>query len=131
MNRAKLSNQRIAAAAFGLLALGSLIGALVYAGAIPFHQPGEKVISITARRFRYEPATLSLRRGEPVILELNSIDIVHGFNLPDFKIRTDVLPGQKRRVRIVPDKVGSFGFHCDNFCGIGHEEMAGILNVVE
>ena len=131
MNRRQLFNRRLAATTVGLLALGVLAGALGYAGAIPLLKPREKVISITARRFRYEPATLTLKRGEPVILEFNSIDVVHGFNLPGFGVRTDVLPGQKQRVRIVPDKVGTFGFHCDNFCGIGHEEMAGVLKVVE
>jgi cytochrome c oxidase subunit II len=131
MNGGKTPDRRIAATAIGLVGLSVLAGALVYAGVIPFHKPGEKVISITARRFQYEPASLTLKKGQPVILEFNSIDVVHGFNLPDFKIRADVVPGQKRRVRIVPEKVGSFGFHCDNFCGMGHEEMAGILNVVE
>jgi cytochrome c oxidase subunit II len=130
MNAGTLLNRPVAATAIGLVALGFLAGALVYAG-VPFFNPGERVVSITARRFRYEPATLTLRKGEPVILELSSVDFVHGFNLPDFKVRTDVPPGQKRRVRIVPDRVGSFGFRCDNFCGIGHEEMVGVLNVVE
>jgi cytochrome c oxidase subunit 2 len=66
-----------------------------------------------------------------VVLVFSSVDVTHGFNLPDFDVRTDVVPGQKRRVRIVPDKVGSFAFLCGNFGGIGLEEMAGMLNVVE
>jgi cytochrome c oxidase subunit 2 len=117
--------------AIAVLALGALVGVLVATQALPFSRPAEKVIRITAQRFRYEPATVTLKRGEPVTLELRSVDVVHGFNLPDLKVRTDVPPGQTRRIRIVPDKIGQFSFHCDNFCGIGHEEMAGVLNVVD
>jgi cytochrome c oxidase subunit 2 len=131
MNRRMFSARQIATVTGLLLALGILGVALVCMGGIPLLAPGEKVISITARRFQYEPAIVTLRRGEPVILELHSIDVVHGFNLPDLGVRTDVLPGQARRVRIIPDRVGTFGFHCDNFCGIGHEEMAGVLTVIE
>jgi cytochrome c oxidase subunit II len=54
-----------------------------------------------------------------------------GFNLPDFKTRADIVPGKTTRVRLVPDKAGSFVFLCDVFCGIGHEGMSGKLTVVE
>ena len=131
MNRRVLFRHLIAFIVVGLLALSTVAAALAYARAVRFFDSGEKVVAITAHRFRYEPATVTLKKGEPVILEFRSIDVTHGFNLPDLGVRTDVVPGQKRRVRIVPEKVGSFPFHCDNFCGIGHEEMAGMLNVVE
>jgi cytochrome c oxidase subunit 2 len=32
-------------------------------------------------------------------------------------------------VRIVPDKAGTFAFHCDVFCGDGHEGMTGEIVV--
>jgi heme/copper-type cytochrome/quinol oxidase subunit 2 len=31
------------------------------------------------------------------------------------------------RVRIVPQKTGTFEFHCDNFCGIDPENMNGTI----
>jgi cytochrome c oxidase subunit 2 len=33
------------------------------------------------------------------------------------------------RVKLKPERAGRFGFLCDNFCGSGHEEMAGIIVV--
>jgi cytochrome c oxidase subunit 2 len=54
---------------------------------------------------------------------------VHGFNLPDFGVRTDVLPGKVTRIRFTPDKTGEFVFFCDVFCGDGHEQMSGVLTV--
>jgi cytochrome c oxidase subunit 2 len=54
-----------------------------------------------------------------------------GFNVPDLGARADILPGQVARVRLVPDKVGTFEFHCDIFCGSGHEQMSGTIVVTE
>ena len=66
----------------------------------------------------------------PVIIELTSLDRDHGFNIPDLGVRVDVAADKAVRVRIVPDKAGTFLFHCDVFCGSGHEEMAGRIVVV-
>jgi cytochrome c oxidase subunit II len=94
-------------------------------------QPKEKVIRIDAKRFDYTPGELTLKKGEAVILELTSSDVLMGFNLPDFNLRADVIPDKVTRVRFVPDKTGSFTFLCDIFCGTKHEEMNGRLTVIE
>jgi len=94
-------------------------------------QPKEKVIKIVAKRFKYTPGKLTLKKGAPVILEFTSEDVAMGFNLPDFNLRSDMLPGKVMRVRFVPDKTGTFTFLCDIFCGTGHEEMHGQLAVVD
>src|SRR3954467_8241175 len=77
------------------------------------------------------PGELTLKKGEPVILELTSRDVRMGFNLPGFNLRADMVPDKVTRVRFVPDKTGTFTFVCDIFCGGGHEEMSGKLLVVE
>ena len=93
--------------------------------------PTERHIAIKASRFVYMPARIVLKKGEPVVLELTALDRLHGFDLPDMHIRTDVLPGKVSEIRIVPDRVGTFDFHCDNFCGSGHESMAAVIVVEE
>jgi cytochrome c oxidase subunit 2 len=93
--------------------------------------PKEKTISVVTQRFNYSPAQVTIRKGEPVVLEFTSKDVLMGFALPDFNVRADIVPGKVTRVRLVPDKTGSFTFLCDIFCGAGHEEMNGRLNVVE
>ena len=92
-------------------------------------QPAEPVIKITAKKFEYSLRTLTLKKGVPVVLELTALDRVHGFNLPDFGVRSDVVPGKVTRIRFTPDKTGEFVFFCDLFCGDGHEEMSGVLTV--
>jgi len=90
----------------------------------------EKVIQVTAEKFKFTPATIEVKVGEPVVLELSSLDRKHGFQVPDLKIDESIEPGKVTRVRIVPDKAGTFPFHCDIFCGSGHEEMAGEIVVM-
>lgn len=89
----------------------------------------ERVIQIEARKFRFAPNVIELKKGETVVLELTAVDFPHGFSVPDFRIREDLIMGKPVRVTIKADKVGQFGFLCDNFCGGGHEEMAGTIIV--
>lgn len=91
----------------------------------------ERVIRITAKRFEYDPAQIVLKRGEPIVLELTSLDRDHGFKSEELGLRADVKPGQVTRVRLVPEQVGRFPFACDVFCGDGHEDMTGEIDVVE
>ena len=91
----------------------------------------EQVIQITAKRFEYSPKEITVKKGVPVVLEFTSLDRLHGFNCPGLKIRTDIHPGKVNPLRFVPDKAGTFPFHCDNFCGSGHEGMKGTIVVTE
>ena len=89
----------------------------------------ENVIQVTAERFKFTPAVIQLKVGEPVVLELTALDRKHGFQVPDLKIDETIEPGKVTRVRIVPDKAATYDFHCSVFCGSGHEEMAGQIVV--
>jgi cytochrome c oxidase subunit 2 len=105
--------------------------AAVWGGqAVPPANGAERVVKVTARKFSYNPDVIELEVGVPAVIELTSLDREHGFTIPDLGLRIDVEPGKTARVRVVPDKVGTFPFHCDIFCGSGHEEMAGRIVVV-
>jgi cytochrome c oxidase subunit 2 len=107
---------------------------LVLIGSTASHvtaEPTERVIKITAKAFEYVPNEIKLKKGEPVVMELTSQDLFHGFNISDLGLRADLPPGKTARVQLTPDKTGDFEFHCDNFCGTGHENMNGVIHVVE
>jgi len=113
-----------------LAALGALVLGAGTVGLRAAAAPEEQVIKVLARKFTYSPNKLMLKKGVPVILELTTADVLMGFSVPDFDIREDIIPGQVRRVRLVPDKTGTFAFLCDIFCGSGHETMSGTITVV-
>ena len=81
--------------------------------------------------YEYNPKEINLKKGVPAVLEFTSLDRLHGFNCPELGIRADIHPKKVVRVKVVPQKVGDFEFHCDNFCGSGHAEMTGMIHVVE
>jgi len=93
--------------------------------------PAEREIHITAKKFDFTPDTITLKKGEPVVLVISSQDRNHGFNLRGFGIRADIKPGGTARIRFTPNKTGRFTFSCDVFCGDGHEDMTGTIVVTE
>jgi cytochrome c oxidase subunit II len=99
------------------------------AGTICAADQKEIVIKITAKKFEYSPSSIKIKKGIPVILELTSLDRLHGFNCPKLGVRTDIEPGKISRVRILAQKAGVYEFHCDIFCGDGHEDMYGKIIV--
>ena len=86
-------------------------------------------VRIGSKKFEFHPAKVTVKLGQPVILVLMSEDRIHGFKLPEFGIRVDVVPGQETRVPLTPTKAGSFAFLCDVFCGDGHDDMDGTIVV--
>lgn len=114
--------RRRISAAIVLIGVGGL-------GAIAAAQTGEQVVRVLARKFDFTPNTIQLKKSVPVVLEFTTADVPMGFNAPDLGVRTDILPGKVARLRIVPDKAGTFDFVCDIFCGSGHEDMTGTIVV--
>lgn len=105
-------------------------GAVAAAGLVHVAaQPPERVIAVRTFKFAFDPSVIHLKKGEPVIFELTANDVFMGFSAPDFNVRSDVIPGKTMRLRLVPDKAGTFTFLCDVFCGDGHESMHGTLVV--
>ena len=116
--------RRLLAATAGTVVAGVALSARVLA------QPAEQVIRITARKFVFLPRQITLKKGVPVVLEFVAPEVVMGFSAPDFNLRTDIIPGEVARVRLLPQRTGTFEFLCDIFCGDGHEGMHGTIEVV-
>ena len=91
----------------------------------------ESRITVAAMKFEFSKKEIRVRKGEPVTLVLTASDFVHGFSVPDFNVRTDLVPGKPVEVTFVPDRTGRFIFLCDNFCGEHHDGMSGMLVVTE
>ena len=119
----------------GVIMLLSTFLVLAFAlGASAAEQMGqsEQVIKISAKKFEYSPNEIRIKKGVPVVLEFTSLDRVHGFSVPDLGgVRATIEPGKVTQVRIVAPKAGTYEFHCDLFCGDGHEGMTGKIIVEE
>ena len=113
--------------AFGALTLSAIAAAAAAVAAQT--QPQAQLVKLTVKKFEYSPERVTVRKGIPVVIEITSLDRIHGFKLPDFNLRTDVIPGEVARVSFTPSEEGEFPYLCDVFCGDGHENVTGTLVV--
>lgn len=111
------------------LALGAGPLLLAAGRSVPAQTGEAQVVKIVAQRFHYTPGEFRVKAGLPVLLEFTSLDFVHGFNMPDLKVRADLVPGRVTRVPLPAAKPGTYEFVCDNFCGDHHEDMSGRMIV--
>lgn len=77
------------------------------------------------------PAVITVKKGDTVVLQLTSSDVVHGFSMKGYGIfiNDGIQPGQPVIVKFVADRTGDFAFSCNAICGKYHEKMKGILRV--
>jgi len=110
-------------------ALGAAAGLAAVVGLV--RAQGEpRVIRVLAKKFEYVPSEITLERGAPVVLELSADEVTMGFYSPGLGLRAEIVPGRPVRLPVRPPVAGDFEFHCDIFCGEGHEDMNGMFHVV-
>jgi cytochrome c oxidase subunit II len=66
---------------------------------------------------------LHLVVGRPVAFHVTSLDVMHSFNIPNFRIKQDAIPGRGATVWTTPDRVGRYQVACAQLCGVGHYTM--------
>jgi cytochrome c oxidase subunit II len=70
-----------------------------------------------------ESRELYLPKNKAVKLELTSLDVIHGFSIPAFRIKEDAVPGKKNSIWFVPQELGDFEIFCSYYCGLNHSYM--------
>jgi len=94
-------------------------------------QEAPRRIEVTAKRFAYEPAEVTLKKGQPVVLVIKSLDVAHGLRFRDLNLDTKIDKGGSGELQFTPTRTGDFVGHCSVFCGSGHGGMTLTLHVVE
>lgn len=65
-----------------------------------------------------------------VKLILTSIDVLHSFYVPSFRIKQDAVPGRYTALTFKANKLGDFHIFCTEYCGTQHSGMIGKMKVV-
>ncbi len=68
--------------------------------------------------------------GKPIRLLMSSRDVIHGFFIPDFRLKQDVLPNRYTVAWFNATIPGEHNIFCTQFCGKGHSEMIAKVRVV-
>lgn len=94
--------------------------------------PDAMPIYVTAKQWMWEFAypsgptsanVLTVPVGRPVKLIMTSRDVLHGFYVPAFRIKQDVVPGRATTVWFEAIEPGAFDVMCTQYCGTRHSFM--------
>jgi cytochrome c oxidase subunit II len=66
---------------------------------------------------------LHLPINRQVVLKMTSLDVIHSFWVPEFRIKQDVVPGRTTELRITPVRLGNYKVYCAELCGTSHAYM--------
>lgn len=88
-------------------------------------------VQVSAQRFHFVPARVTLPFGDQLELELTSLDVAHGFKVPGTGIDVTIPQAGRGSVVVVfdPPAPGRYRFRCSHQCGAGHASMTGVIVV--
>ncbi len=72
---------------------------------------------------------LHVQKDTTYRFELSSLDVVHDFSVPVFRLKQDAIPGRVIEGWFKPTLAGQFDIQCAEMCGIGHGLMPAKLYV--
>lgn len=68
--------------------------------------------------------------GKPVKLELKTMDVIHSFYAPAFRIKMDTVPGMSTYAWFKADVAGDYNVLCAEYCGMNHAKMLSTIRAV-
>jgi cytochrome c oxidase subunit 2 len=126
--------------------VGAVISILCWVGASAWnveHQieaapPDAETIKVVGQQwfwtFEHQDGTkevgeLHVKQNVPYRFEITSQDVIHDFNVPDFVILMDAVPGRINTLWNVFDVPGEYLIQCREYCGLLHYNMRAKLFV--
>lgn len=99
---------------------------------------GAMEVTVTGRMWQWsfdypggrQANELVLPLNQPVKLNLHSVDVIHGFSIPAFRVKEDVVPGKKNYMWFRPQQLGDFEIFCTAYCGLRHSYMGTKVRVL-
>lgn len=67
--------------------------------------------------------------NEPVKLTMSSIDVIHSFFIPAFRLKQDVVPNRYTGYWFSATEPGTYDLFCAEYCGTEHSQMIGKVEV--
>lgn len=80
---------------------------------------------------QWENNELHVPVNVPVKLNMTSIDVLHNFAIPAFRLRQDTVPGRYTTLSFTATKEGVYNVFCSEYCGAFHSGMIGKVIAME
>lgn len=84
-----------------------------------------KTIILNAKKWEYDKKRITVKKWEKLILKVNNTDTLHGIAIPDMQLVWD------QQIEVDTSQAWEFEYRCSNYCGVGHQEMTGMLVIEE
>ena len=83
--------------------------------------------------YGFSSSELRLPVDRQALLMMTSVDVIHSFWVPEFRVKQDALPGEgmERELRVTPTEVGNYKVRCAELCGLEHAYMLADVIVME
>ena len=95
---------------------------------------GSVTVAVTGSQWSWEISKKELPAGTPIIFNVASNDVNHGFGVYDASgtllFQTQAMPGVINQVRYTFAKAGAYAVLCMEYCGLVHHDMKDELKVV-
>ncbi|NPV78101.1 MAG: cytochrome C oxidase subunit II [Anaerolineae bacterium] len=98
----------------------------------PFNQPGVYEVApgkyqviMIAYTWAFNPNEVRIPAGSEVTFKITSRDVTHGMLLEGTNLNIMIIPGQISEITRRFDQPGTYLFVCHEYCGVGHQAMAG------
>jgi cytochrome c oxidase subunit 2 len=122
-----------------LLVSGLAIYGWVVLSDIEAKKPDTLTVHVTGQQFTWhfdypgtkvKSDTLVLPKDRPVEFRINTKDVIHSFWVPEFRLKSDAVPGLTTKIRLTPNRVGNWQVVCAELCGLGHSTMRNQVRVL-
>jgi cytochrome c oxidase subunit 2 len=95
-------------------------------------------VHVTARQwswlFTYDngrkSTDLVVPQGRDIALTMETLDVIHGFFIPAYRTKQDIVPGMKNHLWFKAADLGNFDILCTQYCGREHSKMLATVYVV-
>lgn len=78
----------------------------------------------------FQSAEMVVPVDQPILLRMESTDVLHSFWVPEFRVKQDLVPGRTTELRITPSQIGEYKVRCAEICGTEHANMLAPVRVV-
>ncbi|MBP1922375.1 cytochrome c oxidase subunit 2 [Halorubrum alkaliphilum] len=90
-------------------------------------------VYVVAFQYGFDPGTIDpivVPENSEVTFYITSPDVIHGFEVVGTNANTMVVPGEVAEITVEANEPREYGIVCNEYCGAGHHDMEGTMEVV-
>lgn len=100
-------------------------------GEIIPHPPGRYEVHVLAEMWDFDPKRVVVPKGSVVDFYVTSADVTHGFRVDGTNVNLMAVPNVVNYAQARFDRPGKYVFLCHEYCGVNHQRMSGLVEVVD